>query len=126
MDVNREQLVNKRLREERYMRKIWITCGWVLLVTGVALVLMMGLGWIGGAEASRMIPGIVMGSLFMALGRNFISRGRYFPAYLPSENSEAAREDHIAARRMIIQALWIGGIIILAVASFVAWALGRS
>lgn len=101
------------------MRKIWIACGWVLFVTGVVLVLMMGLAWIGGAEASKMIPSIVMGCLFMALGRNFISRGRYFPAYIPADNSEAAREDHAAARRMIIQAIWIGGIIILVVASLV-------
>ena len=101
------------------MRKIWIACGWVLFVTGVVLVLMMVLAWIGGAEASKMIPCIVMGCLFMALGWNYISRGRSFPAYLPAENSEAARQDHAAARRMIIQAIWIGGIIILVVASFV-------
>jgi fatty acid desaturase len=107
------------------MRKIWIACGWVLFVTGAALVLLMGLGWIGGGEVSKLIPSVVMGLLFMALGRNFISRGRCFPAYHPSENSEAAREDHIAARRMIIQASRIGGIIILVAASFLAWAVGR-
>jgi hypothetical protein len=101
------------------LKKIWISCGWVLFVTGVLLVLMMGLAWIGGAEASNMIPNIVMGCLFMALGRNYISRGRSFPAYIPSENSEAAREDRAAARRMIIQAIWIGGVIILVVASLV-------
>ena len=101
------------------MRKIWITCGWVLFVTGVVLVLMMSLAWIGGAEASKMIPSIMMGCLFMALGRNYITRGKYFPAYNPTENSEAAREDQAAARRMIIQAIWIGGIIILVVASIV-------
>jgi hypothetical protein len=91
----------------------------VLSVAGIILVLMMGLAWIGGAEASKMIPSIVMGGLFMALGRNFISRGKYFPTYSSADNSEVARTDRAAARRMIIQAIWIGGIIILVVASLV-------
>ena len=93
------------------MRKIWITCGWVLLFTGVVSVLVMGITWAGGAGASKMIPCIVMGCLFMALGGNFISRGKDFPAYLPADNSEVAREDRAGARRMII---------ILVVASLVA------
>jgi hypothetical protein len=101
------------------LKKLWIACGWVLFVSGVILVLMMGLAWIGGAEASKMIPSIVMGCLFMALGRNFISRRKYFPTYSSSDNSEVARTDRAAARRMIVQALWIGGIIILVVASLV-------
>ena len=102
------------------MRKILTACGWVLFVAGVVLVLMMGLAWIGGAEASKMIPSIVMGCLFMAMGRNFIARGKNFPTYIPADNSEVAQKDHAVARRMIIQALWIGGIIILVVASLVA------
>lgn len=102
------------------MRKLWIACGWVLLVTGVLLILMMGLAWLGGAEASSMITSIVMGCLFMVLGRNFIVRGKHLPTYSPADNSEVAQEDHAVARRMIIQALWIGGIIILVVASLVA------
>ena len=101
------------------MRKIWITCGWVLFVTGVVLVLMMSLAWIGGAEASKMIPSIMMGCLFMALGGNFVSRGKDFPAYLPADDSEFAREDRAGARRMIIQAIWIGSVIILVVATLV-------
>ena len=98
------------------MRRIWIACGWVLFVTGVLLVLMMGLAWLGGGEAFKMISSIVMGCLFIALGLNFIVRGRRFAAYIPTEDSKAAREDQAAARRMIIQAIWIGGIIILVVA----------
>jgi uncharacterized membrane protein len=101
------------------MRKLWIACGWVLLVSGVVLVLMMGLAWLGGAEASKMISSVVMGCLFMVLGRTFIARGKCFPTYSPADNSEFDRKDRAAARRMIIQALWIGGIIILAVASLV-------
>jgi hypothetical protein len=103
------------------LRKIWIACGWVLFVTGVVLVLLMGLAWIGGAEASKMIPCIAMGCLFMALGRDYISRGKSFPAHIPGDNSEVARQDHAAARRMIIEATWIGGIIILVVASLVGF-----
>jgi hypothetical protein len=80
----------------------------------------MGLAWIGGAEASKMIPCIVMGCLFMALGRNFISREKYLPTYVPADNSEVARKDHAAARRTIIQVIWIGGIIILVVTSLVS------
>jgi hypothetical protein len=78
---------------------------------------MMGLAWIGGAEVFKMISGVVMGCLFMVLGRNFIACGKCFSSYSPADNSEVAQKDHAAARRMIIQALWIGGIIILAVAS---------
>jgi hypothetical protein len=98
------------------LRKIWIACGWVLFVTGVFLVLMMGLAWLGGGEAFKMISTIVMGCLFIALGRSFIARGKNFPAYNPADDSQAAREDQAAARRMVIQAIWIGGIIILVVA----------
>jgi hypothetical protein len=98
------------------LRKIWIACGWVLFGTGVFLVLMMGLAWLGGGEAFKMISSIGMGCLFIALGRSFIARGRHFPAYNPTEDSQAAREDQAAARRMVIQAIWIGGIIILVVA----------
>ena len=102
------------------MRKILTACGWVLFVAGVVLVLMMGLAWIGGAEAFSMIPSVVMGCLFMVLGRNFIAHGKHLTAYSPADNSEVAQQDHAAARRMIIQALRIGGIIILAVASLTA------
>jgi hypothetical protein len=77
---------------------------------------MMGLAWIGGGEAFKMISTIVMGCLFIALGRSFIARGKNFPAYNPADDSQAAREDQAAARRMVIQAIWIGGIIILMVA----------
>jgi len=98
------------------LRKIWIACGWALFVTGVFLVLMMGLAWIGGGEAFKMISPIVMGCLFIALGRSLIARGRNFPAYNPTDDSQAAREDQAAVRRMVIQAIWIGGIIILVVA----------
>jgi len=121
MVVENSELWSQRIRGGGCLRRIWIACGWVLFVTGVVLILMMGLAWIGGAEASRIITCIVMGCLFMALGRDFISRGKYFPTYIPSDNSEVAREDHAAARRMIIQAIWIGGIIILVVASLVGF-----
>jgi hypothetical protein len=95
------------------LRKIWSVCGWVLLFTGVVLVLVMGIAWAGGARESKMIPCIGMGGLFMALGGNFVSRGKNFPAYLPADDSEVARDDRAGARRMIIQAIWIGGVIII-------------
>jgi hypothetical protein len=98
------------------MRKIWIACGWVLSVAGVVLVVMIGLAWLGGGETFKMISGIVMGCLFILLGRNVIARGRSLQAYTPADNSEAARDDQVAARRMVIQAIWIGGLIILVVA----------
>ncbi len=72
------------------MRKIWITCGWVLSVTGVVLVVMMGLAWLGGGETLKI--------------------------YAPFDNSEAARGDQAATHRMIIQAIWISGLIVLVVA----------
>jgi len=98
------------------MRKIWITCGWVLSVTGVVLVVMMGLAWLGGGETFKMISTIAMGCLFILLGWNLIARGRSFPAYVPHDGSEAARGDQAVAHRMIIQAIWIGGLIVLVVA----------
>ena len=98
------------------MRQIWIACGWVLSVAGVVLVVMIGLAWLGGGEIFKMISGIVMGCLFILLGRNLIARGRSAQAYTPADDSEAARDDQVAARRMIIQAIWIGALIILVVA----------
>ncbi len=101
------------------MRKIFIACGSVLFVTGFVLVLLMILAWIGGAEASAMILSIVMGCLFIAMGRSLILSGKNFPTYSPADNSEVAQKDHAAARRMIIQALRIVGIIILVVTSLI-------
>jgi hypothetical protein len=54
------------------MRKIWITCGWVLYGAGVFLVVTMGLAWLGEGKPSKIIPSIVMGCLFIFLGHNFI------------------------------------------------------
>ena len=105
-----------KMRVPVNMRKIWIACGWVLSVAGVVLVVMIGLAWLGGGEIFKMISGIVMGCLFILLGRNLIARGRSAQAYTPADDSEAARDDQVAARRMIIQAIWIGGLIILVVA----------
>jgi uncharacterized membrane protein len=98
------------------MRKIWITCGWVLSVTGVVLVVMIGLAWLGGGETFKMISTIAMGCLFTLMGRIFIARGRSFPTYAPADGSGAARGDQAAAHRMIIQTIWIGGLIVLVVA----------
>jgi hypothetical protein len=98
------------------MRKIWIACGWVMSIAGVVLVVMMGFAWLGGGETFKMITGIVMGCLFILMGRNMIAQGRSLQSYTPEDNSEAARNDQIAARRMIIQAIWIGGLIIGVVA----------
>ena len=98
------------------MRKIWITCGWVLSVTGVVLVVMMGLAWLGGGETFKMISTIAMGCLFTLMGRIFIARGRSFPTYAPADGSGAARGDQAAVHWMIIQAIWIGGLIALVVA----------
>jgi hypothetical protein len=88
----------------------------VIFVTGVVLVLMMGLAWLGGAEAFKMISSIAMGCLFMALGRSFIARGKTLSDYNRADDSEAALQDQAAARRMLIQAIRIGGGIILVVA----------
>jgi fatty acid desaturase len=98
------------------MRKIWITCGWVMYGAGVFLAVTMGLAWLGGGKPIKMIPSIVGGCLFILLGRSFVAKGRSFPAYAASKDSEAARNDQLAARRMIIQAIWIGSIILLTVA----------
>ena len=94
------------------MRKTWIACGWVLLVAGIVLVVMMGLAWLGGAEALKMISSIVMGFLFILLGRTFIVRGRSLRGHPRTDDSEA---DRAATRRMIMQAIWIGSSIIVAV-----------
>ena len=98
------------------MRKSWIAWGWVLYVAGIVLVVMMGLAWLGGGETIKMISSIVIGCLFILLGRNFVTRGRSLPIYTTSKDSEAARNDQLAARRMIVQAIWIGSFIILAIA----------
>src|SRR4030042_4300437 len=98
------------------MRKIWITCGWILCGAGVFVVVMMGLAWVGGGKPVKMIPSIVTGCLFIFLGRLFVIRGRSLPTYAASEDSEAARNDELEARRMIVQAIWVGGIILLTVA----------
>jgi hypothetical protein len=106
------------------MRKIWITCGWVLYGAGVFLVVTMGLAWLGEGKPSKIIPSIVMGCLFIFLGHNFVARGRSSPIYTTSQESEASRNDQLAVRRMIIQAIWIGGVILLAVALVVGlWIL---
>jgi hypothetical protein len=101
------------------MKKIWVTCGWVLQVAGGVLVVMMGVVWLGGAEPIRMVSGLVMGCLFILTGWTFVARGRSCRAYAPTDNSEAAGKDQAAARRMIVQAIWIGGVIILGVALLV-------
>ena len=101
------------------MRKIWVTCGWVMHSAGVFLVVTTGLAWLGGGKPIKMISSIVMGCLFILLGRNFVARGRSLPTYAASEDSEAARNDQRAARRMITQAIWIGGLILLATALIV-------
>jgi hypothetical protein len=93
-----------------------MACGWVIFVTGAVLVSMMGLAWLGGADAFKMISSLAMGCLFMSLGRTFIARGKALPGYNPAGGSEAGRQDQSAARRLVIQAIWIGGVIILAVA----------
>jgi len=86
---------------------------------GVFLVVTTGLAWLGGGKPIKMIPSIVMGCLFLLLGRKFVARGRSLPTYAASEDSEAARNDQRAARRMITQAIWIGGLILLATALIV-------
>jgi hypothetical protein len=101
------------------MRKIWIACGWVLFVAGIVLVVATGLAWLGGVEPFKVISSIVMGCLFFVLGRKFITHGRSFPSYIPADSSEAAQEDRAAARRMILQAIWIGAFIIVGVAILV-------
>ena len=101
------------------MRKIWVTCGWVMYSAGIFLVVTTGLAWLGGGKPIKMIPSIVMGCLFLLLGRKFVARGRSLPTYAASEDSEAARNDQLAARRMITQAIWIGGLILLATALIV-------
>jgi len=101
------------------MRKIWVTCGWVMYSAGVFLVVTTGLAWLGGGKPIKMIPSIVMGCLFLLLGRKCVARGRSLPTYAASEDSEAARNDQRAARRMITQAIWIGGLILLATALIV-------
>ena len=103
------------------MRKIWIACGWVLIITGVVLVLMMGMVWLGGAEAFKMISSLVVGCLFIALGRSFIARGKTLSDYHRADDSGAARQDQAAARRIVIQAIWIGGVILLGVAFVVGF-----
>jgi hypothetical protein len=47
------------------------------------------------------------------LGGKFISRGKSLPSYIAADNSEVARDDRAEARRMIIQAIRIGGVIII-------------
>jgi hypothetical protein len=98
------------------MRKIWIICGWILFVMGVVLVVSLGLAWLGGGEAPKMISSIALGVVFILLGWNFVARGRSLPTYGADEDSEASRHDRSEARRMMVQAIWIGGCIILGVA----------
>jgi len=98
------------------MRKIWVASGWMLFVAGAIMVVTMGLAWLGGGQpVYKMISAIVMGGLFILLGRNFIARGRSLPAFTTSKDSESARQDRSAARRMVVQAIWIGALIVVAV-----------
>jgi len=97
------------------MRKTWIACGWVVVVAGVVLVVTMGLAWLGGAEPFKMTSSITMGFLFILLGRTLIARGRSLRGHPRTDDSEAGRHDRAATRRMIMQAIWIGGSIVLAV-----------
>jgi len=98
------------------LRKIWIICGWFLFITGILLFLTMGLAWLGEAKISKILPAVIMGGLFVVSGRNFITRGKQLPLYAPAEDSEEAMRDRAQARLMIVQAVRIGGMIILTVA----------
>jgi hypothetical protein len=76
----------------------------------------MGLAWLGGGKPiPKMISAFVMGSLFIFLGHNFVARGRSLSICATSKDSETARNDRIAARRMVVQAIWIGAFIVVAV-----------
>lgn len=98
------------------MGKIWIVSGWVLYVAGAMMVVAMGLAWLGGGRSvHQMISAIIMGCLFILLGHNFVARGRSLPAFTTSKDSDAARNDQMAVRRMVVQAVWIGVLIVVAV-----------
>ncbi|HLZ19432.1 MAG TPA: hypothetical protein VKO67_07450 [Smithellaceae bacterium] len=101
------------------MRKVWIVCGWVVIIAGIILIIAMGLAWIGGAEISKALPAVIMGGLFIVSGWNFIVRGKQLPPYSPSEDPGAAGLDHTRTRQMVMQAIRMGSIIILGVASIV-------
>ena len=76
----------------------------------------MGLAWLGGETSiHKLISGMVMGGLFIFLGHSLVARGRSLPICTTSRGLETTRNDQIAARRMIVQAVWIGAFIVLAV-----------
>lgn len=101
------------------MRKVWIVCGWVVIISGIILIIAMGLAWISGSEISKALPAIFIGGFFVVSGWNFIIRGKQLPQYSPSDDPGAAKRDHARSRQMIMQAIRIGSMIILGVASIV-------
>ena len=92
------------------LRKIWIICGWIVVIAGIMLIVAMGLALVGGAALSKMLPAMIMGGFFVISGWNFIVRGKQMPL---------SAVDHVRGRQMIMQAIRIGSLIFLGVAFMV-------
>lgn len=96
------------------MRKMWIGCGWMVLLGGIVLLLSSGIMLLGDTGTKGLGSMIAFGSLMVGLGHSMRSRGRSMTKVASTDRAALAL-DRARVRQQVKQALWITGLIIAAV-----------